>query len=281
MSISSSRFRAFALLSTIAVTLVAATDSGAAPAPPGPGQGRYDVVCPCASSGVVLPVAAATEAAPPAGSIAGAFSVSQGGSAVYAMSLAVPPGRAGMTPSLSIAYDSSGGDGTLGVGVSLRGFSSITRCASTIAQDHHIRGVKYDALDALCLDGLRLVEVPVTNQAHPIRGYHFSYQASLASTRPLLQTITECAADDLAQCKPPTRLAWSSSADSGFAESKTGYDVSHDRRFQWVMADVNGDPNFVALQQLQKDASMVHCELVSSNDSGLAFRIEFILSKGC
>jgi hypothetical protein len=398
MSISSSRFRAFALLSTIAVTLVAATDSGAAPAPPGPGQGRYDVVCPGASSGVVLPVAAAAEAAPPAGTIAGAFSVSQGGSAVYAMSLAVPPGRAGMTPSLSIAYDSSGGDGTLGVGVSLRGFSSITRCASNIAQDHHIRGVKYDALDALCLDGLRLVEVPVTNdsveelheyrtfpdtftkvvghypsgwnkakgaqyfeaftkegrivtygsaallndsrtwatqgvvaswpvsierdrrgntinysykttadladnhtleqvpdyidytgtfdpfvpgtrrvlftysteapghvgfsggmrftrtkrldtvqtllttdQAHPIRTYHFSYQASLASTRPLLQTITECAADDLAQCKPPTRLAWSSAADTGFAQQKTGVDVSHDTRFQWVMADVNGD----------------------------------------
>jgi RHS repeat-associated protein len=399
LSIPSARFRAFALLSAIAVTLVAATDSGAAPAPPGPGQGRYDVVCPGASSGIVLPLAAAAEAAPAAGSIAGAFSVSQGGSAVYAMSLTVPPGRAGMTPSLSIAYDSSGGDGTLGVGVSLRGFSSITRCPSTIAQDHHIRGIKYDALDALCLDGLRLVEVPATSDSveeiheyrtfpdtftkvvghypsgwktakgaqyfeaftkegrivtygtngtilneartwamkgvvaswsvsmerdrrgntitysyntiadpadnhtleqvpkhidytgtsdpldpgtrrvlfnyltdapghtvffdgmrftrtqrldtvrtllttdptHSIRTYHFSYQASLASTRPLLQTIMECAADDPAQCKPPTRLGWSSTAASGFVESKTGYDVSHDSRFQWVMADVNGD----------------------------------------
>ena len=165
MAISRSWFRAFSLLCTVAVTLAAGTDAGAAPAPPGPGPRRHDVVCPGASSGIVLPPVAAADAAPAAGSIAGAFSVSRGGSGVYAMALTVPPGRAGMTPSLSIAYDSSGGDGTLGVGVSLRGFSSITRCLSTIAQDHHIRGIKYDALDALCLDGLRLVEVPVSNDS--------------------------------------------------------------------------------------------------------------------
>ncbi len=81
------------------------------------------------------------------------------------MALTVPPGRAGKAPSLSVAYDSGGGEGTLGVGVSLRGFSSITRCPSNIAQDKHIRGIKYDQLDALCLDGLRLVEVPATSDS--------------------------------------------------------------------------------------------------------------------
>ena len=397
MILSRSKLRSFALPCAVALTLATGTESGAAPAPPGPGQGRHDVVCPGESSGIVLPAAGAAEPAPAAGSIAGSFSVSQGGSAVYAMALTVPPGRAGMMPALSIAYDSSGSDGTLGVGVSLRGFSSITRCPSNIAQDHHIRGIKYDALDALCLDGLRLVQVLTTNDltevtrvyrtfpdtfvkvvghypngwnvangaqffeaftkegriveygtggatfsnrtwavngvvaswpvsierdrrgnsitytydttadpvdghtleqvprhidytglsvpfelgsrhvdfayltetpghveffggmkftrtkrldsvktrltgdALPTRDYHFSYQASPASTRPLLQTITECAADDPAQCKPPTRLTWSSTADSGFVESKTGFEVPHDTRFQWVMADVNGD----------------------------------------
>jgi len=46
----------------------------------------------------------------PAGTIPGSFSVSSTGEAVYALPLAVPPGRAGMQPTLAITYDSEAGE---------------------------------------------------------------------------------------------------------------------------------------------------------------------------
>jgi RHS repeat-associated protein len=94
-----------------------------------------------------------------AGALPGSFAVSRSGGATYTIPLVVPPGRAGMEPSLAIAYDSAGGDGLLGVGFGLSGLSVITRCPASLAQDGLIRAVRYDALDHFCLDGTRLVEV--------------------------------------------------------------------------------------------------------------------------
>ena len=46
----------------------------------------------------------------------GEFSVDASGSANYQMPIAVPPGSAGMQPSLSLAYNSNTGNGLMGVG---------------------------------------------------------------------------------------------------------------------------------------------------------------------
>jgi hypothetical protein len=93
----------------------------------------------------------------PAGTIPGSFSVTSTGEATYVLPLASVPGRAGVEPRLSLAYDSSGDDGMLGMGFSLAGLSAITRCPQNLAQDGQIRDVRYDAQDKLCLDGKRLV----------------------------------------------------------------------------------------------------------------------------
>ncbi|XXX72068.1 RHS repeat-associated core domain-containing protein [Sorangium sp. So ce134] len=45
------------------------------------------------------------------------------------------------------------------MGFSIAGLSAIMRCPKDLAQDGEIRGVRYDAEDALCLDGKRLVVV--------------------------------------------------------------------------------------------------------------------------
>jgi RHS repeat-associated protein len=94
-----------------------------------------------------------------AGTLPGSFAVSRSGEATYSIPLTVIPGRAAMQPSLAVTYSSSAGDGFLGVGFSLAGISVITRCPQNLAQDHHIRAVKYDENDPYCLDGARLVEV--------------------------------------------------------------------------------------------------------------------------
>ena len=73
----------------------------------------------------------------------------------YTLPIEVPIGRAGMTPSLSLTYSSTAGNGPVGVGWSLRGgISQIKQCNKTIAID----GVA-EAHSAMCLDGARLISL--------------------------------------------------------------------------------------------------------------------------
>lgn len=103
---------------------------------------------------LTLPALGATA---PLGSAPGTFAVSDQGSAQYTIPIDVPPGRHGMQPALAVAYDSQQGNGLLGVGFSLSGISSVVRCPWTITDDGRPRPVQYDAQDAICLGGTRLI----------------------------------------------------------------------------------------------------------------------------
>ncbi|WP_373924723.1 RHS repeat-associated core domain-containing protein [Duganella sp. CY15W] len=92
-----------------------------------------------------------------AGSLPGELGVDANGAATYSVPLAVPPGTAGLAPSLSLNYSSSGNNGHVGVGWNLGGLSSIHRCGKTIAQDGINARINFDTGDRLCLDGARLV----------------------------------------------------------------------------------------------------------------------------
>src|SRR5690606_30303743 len=61
------------------------------------------------------------------GATAGVFNVDESGQATYSVAIAVPPGTAGVAPSLSLDYSSQGGTGVLGKGWSIGGQSSIGR----------------------------------------------------------------------------------------------------------------------------------------------------------
>jgi len=93
---------------------------------------------------------------PTVGRLAGNASVS-GGAATYSIPIALPPGRRGMQPDLALNYSSRAGNGIAGMGWSLSGLSSVSRCPSTLDQDGVIRAVELDAGDKLCLDGQRLL----------------------------------------------------------------------------------------------------------------------------
>jgi RHS repeat-associated protein len=82
-----------------------------------------------------------------------------GGQAVYTLPIAVPPGRSGMQPALSLSYGSRDGNGVAGMGWSLKTGSAISRCAKTLEQDGETVPVRFAADDALCLDGTRLIQV--------------------------------------------------------------------------------------------------------------------------
>lgn len=92
------------------------------------------------------------------GGIAGSLSINQGVTS-YSIPIAVPPGVAGMKPSLALEYSNRGGNGSIGIGFSLSGLSEIGRCAKTVAQDG-VRGrVQFNEDDRFCLDGQRLIAI--------------------------------------------------------------------------------------------------------------------------
>ena len=96
-------------------------------------------------------------------SLPGKFNVTASGAATYDIAIAVPPGTAGMVPSLHLSYSSQGvGNGIVGVGWTLAGLPSIGRCAQTMAQDG-IRGAitfnATSATDRFCMDGQRLIAI--------------------------------------------------------------------------------------------------------------------------
>ncbi|SHN35572.1 FG-GAP-like repeat-containing protein [Rhizobacter sp. OV335] len=94
--------------------------------------------------------------------IPGSFSVSPDGAATYGIPIQVPPGIAGIEPSLTLGYNSRSGNGPLGVGWNVSGLSQITRCPQTVPQDGAQTGVNYTSSDRFCLDGQRLMVVAGT-----------------------------------------------------------------------------------------------------------------------
>jgi hypothetical protein len=111
----------------------------------------------------------------------GDFSVSADGAAQYRLPLWVSPGRGLVTPQLSLAYSSSGGNGLVGVGWSLTGLTSVSRCPKTVAQDGAPDGVNWNSSDALCLGGDRLMKVgAVVNGQQEYRTEHDGFAKIVA-----------------------------------------------------------------------------------------------------
>lgn len=85
------------------------------------------------------------------------WNVSPSGEFTYEIPFRLPPGIAGVQPRLSLQYGSQNGNGLVGVGWNLNGLSAITRCLKTPALDGSYGAVSLDSIDALCLDGQRLI----------------------------------------------------------------------------------------------------------------------------
>ncbi len=89
----------------------------------------------------------------------GKASVDPNGGAGYGIPISVPPGTAGLAPTLSFQYNNQSGNGLLGLGWSLGGLPAVGRCPQTVAQDGLLGRVNYDVNDRFCLDGQRLMAI--------------------------------------------------------------------------------------------------------------------------
>ena len=115
----------------------------------------------CTAIFALLSIALGAQTVVP-GSIPGQLSVSPTGAAVYTIPIELPEGRGGMTPQLALQYNSSAGDGILGKGWGLSGWSYISRVAETPYYDDKVGCVDF-VNDGFALDGMRLIGVPNTN----------------------------------------------------------------------------------------------------------------------
>ena len=91
----------------------------------------------------------------PVGSLPGSVNVSPSGAATYSIPIALSPGTAGIMPALSIVYSSQSGDGMLGKGWTIGGFSAISRVPATLYHDGFVDGVDLDENDRFAIDGQR------------------------------------------------------------------------------------------------------------------------------
>lgn len=91
------------------------------------------------------------------GSTEGQFRVDESGASTYSIALFATAGTAGVTPQLSLNYNSQGGNGQLGQGWSLSGLSEVSRCRQTKQQDNNPLPITWSNQDRFCLDGQRLV----------------------------------------------------------------------------------------------------------------------------
>ena len=112
-------------------------------------QTVYLVGCPVASS--------ASTCDNPVGTIEGKAEVSLTGSATYQIPIAIPSGEFSFAPSLSLVYNSHGGDQIAGYGWDINGISSISRCGRTHYYDGEAAGVTLTSTDNLMLDGQRIL----------------------------------------------------------------------------------------------------------------------------
>lgn len=91
----------------------------------------------------------------------GSFEVGALGSASYTIPIEIPAGVNGTQPNISINYDSQSGNGLVGYGCSIGGFSSISRSSTNIYYDDESRGLMFKNGNAygevFSLDGQRLM----------------------------------------------------------------------------------------------------------------------------
>ncbi|MFO7574581.1 MAG: FG-GAP-like repeat-containing protein, partial [Bacteroidales bacterium] len=91
------------------------------------------------------------------GTLPGFIDINSLGESVYEIPIHIPPGTAGMQPSLSIAYNSNYPDGPLGIGWHIKGLSEIRRVPRNFYHHGMINGVDLQADDIFALDSNRLI----------------------------------------------------------------------------------------------------------------------------
>jgi RHS repeat-associated protein len=99
----------------------------------------------------------------PLGSVTGNASVSNSGASNYNIPIATPASTNGLSPAISINYNSLSGNGIVGYGWNIEGLSMISRSAKNMYYNNKVEPISLDTDDPLNLDGNPLVLLSGTN----------------------------------------------------------------------------------------------------------------------
>jgi len=115
-------------------------------------------------AGLLMSLSLITLAQEEVGTLNGQLTVAPNGAAMYSIQLDLPPGRGGLTPQIALQYNSMAGDGVLGKGWGISGWSYVGREAETPYYEgldryqREISRVDFDS-DGFSIDGNRLLLV--------------------------------------------------------------------------------------------------------------------------
>ena len=90
------------------------------------------------------------------GKVSDEYDVTPNGQFHYNVPLTVVSGTGGMSPKLSITFNSSNGRGLLGYGFDLTGLSMICRAPQNLYRDGKADVIRFSSADRFTLDGVRL-----------------------------------------------------------------------------------------------------------------------------
>ena len=91
----------------------------------------------------------------PVGTVEGRVSATASGAVSYSIPIFTPPGTNGMEPTISINYNSQGGNGICGYGWNIGGLSAISRAGKNIYQNDVVSPIDYSINEGFVLDGMQ------------------------------------------------------------------------------------------------------------------------------
>ncbi len=110
---------------------------------------------------------ASNDASSLVGFTSGALNIDMSGASTYSIPVFTPKGTGGLSPQLSLNYNSNGGNDVAGQGWNISGTSAISRCLRNVEQDgitlEQYQPISLTNADAFCLDGQKLLQVPNGN----------------------------------------------------------------------------------------------------------------------
>lgn len=115
------------------------------------------------------------------GTLPSTIQVSSNGQLNYEIPLSVVTGTGGLSPKLSITYNSGNGNGLLGYGFDLNGLSVICRSPRNLYNDKIADIVRFTSQDRFSLDGIRLQYIGMLNGSREYRTESNTFSRILAS----------------------------------------------------------------------------------------------------
>jgi RHS repeat-associated protein len=205
------------------------------------------------------------------------FAVSDQGAATYSIPIVVPPGVGRIQPSLSITYQSTAGNGQLGVGWGLAGFSAIERCPRTMAQDASTDGVHLTVSDRFCLDGNKL---RLTAGTYGASGSTYQTELEQFSLITAQGTAGNGPAYFVVQAKNGLTYEFGNSADSRIESTASGFTTTARTWALNKVSDRHGNAMTITYQEDGAGGSFrpLTVNYTSNASAGLtaAYRVNFV-----